>query len=305
MQSRAVRRRCALIGVCAVLVVTGSPASSHLPNAPVRALPVCAPAPPSSRPPDRSPSLDDPAACRAAPTRIVESAAPGALDRLREAGRLRAARGWERRTPPGYHHLGATTAGDWAGVSGRLTVRDATVRADTYDFVATRFMAKRHSETDDVAWLEAGWAETGWAGAGRQRIYTFDTNGRAWRFYDDYAVRDGDRVWLHLHAAADSVWQAWLWWGDRWNLLSAERLPIGAAAQLEQYVELYVDGHRPGWVSVPPVTVDNVRLRGAGDGPERFWRDDVSTYPSGERDERRGFCVDWTTRFDTWSAGAC
>ena len=54
---------------------------------------------------------------------------------------------------PGYHHLGATTDGGWSGVLGRLTVDDPGVRAGTFDFVATRFMAKASTATG-VKWLE-------------------------------------------------------------------------------------------------------------------------------------------------------
>jgi hypothetical protein len=54
------------------------------------------------------------------------------------------------------------------------------------------------------------------------------------------------------------------------------------------------------------VTVDNVRLRPAGGGSERYWRDDVSTLV-GDTARRRagGFCLNWVNRYDTWTAGDC
>jgi hypothetical protein len=209
---------------------------------------------------------------------------------------------------PGYHHLGATSAGGWTGVLGRLTVRDPGVRAGTYDFVAARFMAKRESG-GRIAWLEAGWAETGWSGEGRQRIYTYDTTRNTWTFHDQYRVRDGDQVWVHLHAdPAGSTWRAWLWWGDGWRLLAAVDLPLGPTAQVEQYVEVHVDSRRGGGrpevdgFPVPPVAVDNVHVRAGPDGALRRWGPDVPTTPGPERGR---YCVDWRQRFDTWTAGDC
>ncbi|GAA4438722.1 hypothetical protein GCM10023170_009410 [Phytohabitans houttuyneae] len=196
-----------------------------------------------------------------------------------------------------YHHLGAGTVGDWTGVVGRLTVRDPAVRAGTHDFVATRFMAKRESG-GRTAWLEAGWAETGWSGGGRQRVYTYDTDRRAWTFYNQYELTDGDNIWISVHTTRDGVWEAWLWWRDGWHLLTSLRL--GASrAQLEQYVEVHVDGD--GKVAVPRIAVDNVQVRD-GDAV-RYWREaDVRTASGGGSG---GYCLDWATRFDTWTAGTC
>ncbi|HYN92380.1 MAG TPA: hypothetical protein VES42_00820, partial [Pilimelia sp.] len=221
--------------------------------------------------------------------------------------------------PGGYHHLGVATSAQWAGVTGRMTVRDAAVRAGSWDFLATRFMAKRHVAGGEVFWLEAGWAETGWSGDGRQRVYTYDTNGRAWRFYDDYALRDGQQIWIGLHSDGDiglhsdgatglhsdgDRWQAWLWWDDRWNLLSAQHLPTGRTAQIEQYVEVHVDRADPVPLSVPPVNLDNVQLRDPDRDRLRYWRaGQVATTPTRTTDD--GYCLDWTTRYDTWSAGDC
>jgi hypothetical protein len=307
MRPKALARVCAIAGLGAV-VAFGAPASSHpTTTRSAERLPACAPAAASVRPPTGPAGLDDPTACRLL-TRVTESSGPPRENAPATGG---------ERSAAGYRHLGASTAGEWAGVSGRLTVSDPEVRAGTYDFVAARFMAKRRLDTGTVAWLEVGWAETGWSGGGRQRIYTYDTNGRTWRFYDEFPLSPGDQVWLDVHADADGVWQAWLWWDDRWNLLSAETLPIGATAQLEQYVELHADPKRPARLTVPPVAVAEVHLMapdgvgtqhdaGARHDGAHPWREDVDTLTGDAAQDRgAGLCLDWTTRYDTWSAGSC
>lgn len=176
-------------------------------------------------------------------------------------------------------------------------MRDTEVRAGTHDFVASRFLAKRESN-GRTAWLEAGWAETGWSGGGRQRVYTYDTNRGEWTFYDQYELADGDQIWISVHTKRDGVWEAWLWWRGGWHLLTNQRLGT-ERAQLEQYVEVHVDGD--GTVAVPRVTVDNVQVRD-GDAV-RYWREaDVRTASGGGSG---GYCLDWATRFDTWTAGSC
>jgi hypothetical protein len=166
-------------------------------------------------------------------------------------------------------------------------------------------MVKRDMGGGKIAWLEAGWAETGWAGSGRQRIYTFDTNTKSWHFYDQYTIKAGDRVWLDLHTDAGNVWQAWLWWNNRWNLLTTQKLPVGSSAYVEQYVEVHVDTARRARLTVPKVTVDNVQLRPVGGGGARYWRDDVATLTADNQQRAGGFCLDWVTRYDTWTAGDC
>jgi hypothetical protein len=211
-------------------------------------------------------------------------------------------------TPAGYHHLGANTSGEWSGISGRISVVNGSVRSRSYDFVASRFMVKRDLGAGNIAWLEAGWAETGWAGVGAPHIYTFNTNTKTWQFYNQYAIKQGDRVWLDIHSDTDGVWGAWLWWNNRWNLLTAQKLPIGASAYVEQYVEVHVDDSRPTRVDVPPVTVDNVQLKPAGGGEPRFWRADVPTLTGtgpGQQQRAGGFCLTWLNPYDTWTAGDC
>jgi hypothetical protein len=160
----------------------------------------------------------------------------------------------------GYAHLGAGSIGDWSGVLGRLTVRDTGVRVRTQDFVATRLMAKRESK-DKVVWLEAGWAETGWAGGGKQHVYTYDTNRNAWTFYDQYALADGDQIWISVHHGGKGVWEAWLWWRDAWHLLTSQKLAM-ERAQVEQYVEVHADGDTT--IEVPRIGVDNVQVKDGG-----------------------------------------
>jgi hypothetical protein len=285
-----------LTGLAAVLAF-GAPASSQLARK-AKDLPVCNPKSASTAPPAGPPKVTSARACRAGDKKVQKASGR----KTREAG---AAVGG--RSAPGYTHLGAGTADEWAGVSGRIAVTDSAVRRNTYDFVASRFMAKQPRADGGVEWLEAGWAETGWSGAGRQRIYTFDTNTWSWRFHDQYVLRPGDRIWLDLRAGTDGSWNAWLWWDNRWNLLASERLPLGRTAQIEQYVELHVDPRKPARVTVPPVTVDNVRL--LDDGDARMWRNDVDTLTDDDEPQGRGagggLCLNWITRYDTWSAGNC
>lgn len=258
-------------------------------------LPPCPPAKASTRAPTQQAGPNTIGACRAA-------------GHILESGVRLARRGEAAFTPSGYHHLGANTGNEWAGVSGRMSVVDGSVRPRSYDFVAGRFMAKRNLGRGSIAWLEAGWAETGWAQPGRQHIYTFNTNTKTWQFYDQYALRPGDKLWLDLRSNDGGWWSAWLWWGNRWNLLTAQRLPIGPTATVEQYVEVHVDAGRPGLVDVPPVMVDNVRLRPADGSAPRLWRDDVPTLTGSDpaqREHNGGFCLDWLTRYDTWTAGDC
>ncbi|MDI1461856.1 hypothetical protein QEZ54_12825 [Catellatospora sp. KI3] len=206
---------------------------------------------------------------------------------------------------PGYHHLGATSAGRWSGVLGRIEVRDTGVRPGTMDFVAARFMAKSGDGPADVAWLEAGWTETGWSGDGRQRVYTYDTNTSAWSFYDQYAVLPGERLWVYLQTEGDTErprWQAWLWWGDSWHLLAEQALPLTGRARIEQYVELHTDPAQPAALALPELSVDSVQLKDGPAGPLRPWQGDIPTTPGAPAD---GYCLRWLRPYDSWSARTC
>lgn len=284
MRLRSAARWCAFAGLTLAMFVA-APASSS-----TYRIPSCLPGPAPTRPPDRPAGLLTPQACHATPSQATESSF--------RADRLRGVAG-----AGGYRHLGAGTLGEWGGVSGRISVVNAPVRSGTYDFVAGRFMVKRDMGQGRIAWLEAGWTEAGWAGTDRQRIYTFDTNTKAWRFYDEYPIKPGDRVWVDIRLDPDGLWRAWLWWNNRWNLLSAQRLPIGSSGYVEQYVELYADPRRPARIGLPAVAVDNVRLHAPAGGTSRYWRDDVAT--GAAAGIPGAYCVSWITRYDTWIAGDC
>jgi hypothetical protein len=270
-----------------LLSFSAAPAAGGELPAPAEGLPACpADARESTTAPAALPTLDDPAACRARPSRVEPAATTGLP---------------VPRPGSSYHHLGATTVDEWGGVLGRLTVRDPAVRRGSHDFVAARFMAKRATGDGRVAWLEAGWAEAGWSGRGAQRIYTFDSEAMSWVFFDDYRIGDGDQVWIYLHGEP-RAWQAWLWWGERWQLLASPELPLGRGALLEQYLEVHRS--RPGRaLSVPPVVVDNVWVRAASDGRLERWR--AERVPTVAAPVATDYCLDWQSRYDTWSAGDC
>src|SRR5262245_56488089 len=103
------------------------PAASSTPS-----LPWCrTDQPASTHPPTAPPSLRSPKVCRARVS-LMQRAVVVPV--------------------PGYHHLGATTAGGWSGVLARLEVVDAQVRPDTFDFLAARVMAKADTG-NGIAWL--------------------------------------------------------------------------------------------------------------------------------------------------------
>jgi hypothetical protein len=291
---RNVARWCAPVVLIAALLADG-PASSASSTGPGDRLPACAAGAASTHAPTTPAGPDAPGACRADGP-ILESAVQ--LTEPADASF----------TPAGYHHLGANTSGEWSGVSGRISVVHGSVRPRSYDFVASRFMVKRDLGGGNIAWLEAGWAETGWAGVGGPHVYTFNTNTKTWQFYNQYAIKAGDRIWIDIHSDTDGVWGAWLWWNNRWNLLTAQKLPIGASAYVEQYVEVHVDDGHPTRVDVPTVTVDNVQLKPVGGGPSQYWRSDVPTLTGTGPDEQQrngGFCLNWINQYDTWTAGDC
>jgi hypothetical protein len=203
----------------------------------------------------------------------------------------------------GYHHLGATTVGTWSGVSGRLTVSDPGVRPGTFDFVAARFMAR---SADGTTWLEAGWSENGWLRDGKKRIYSYDTVRKRWTFYNQYPISPGDHVWIYVETTRGgnrgTHWSAWLWWGNKWRLLVNQALPIGAAATIEEYVEVYVDPAAGGAITLPAAGFDNVLLKDRH-GKTRYWRE--SAVPTGAGTGFGTYCLNWTSRFDTWTAATC
>jgi hypothetical protein len=202
----------------------------------------------------------------------------------------------------GYTHLGATTVGAWAGVSGELTVTDPAVRAGSFDFVAARFMAKQEIP-GGTRWLEAGWAEVGWSGAGRQRVYTFDTASQRWTFYDQFPLRPGDRIAITLTADPGGIWQATVRWHGTWYPLTSTRLPAGGRATIEEYVEVYRDPARPGApLAVPQVALSDVAVYAPGSAAHPWTDAGVPSYRGGTPN---GYCLTRRDAWTSWQAGTC
>jgi len=169
--------------------------------------------------------------------------------------------------------------------------------------VAARFMAR---SADGTTWLEAGWSENGWLRDGKQRIYTYDTARKKWTFYNQYPISPGDHVWIYVETTRGgnrgTHWSAWLWWEKKWRLLVNEALPIGAAATIEEYVEVYVDPSAGGAITLPAAGFDNVLLKDRH-GKTRYWRE--ADVPTGAGTGFGTYCLSWTSRFDTWTAATC
>jgi hypothetical protein len=257
-------------------------------------------APPSSTPPTTPPPDSTAGAgCVAEPT----STGGGTGSRPGDSADEQAHPAHTPEATTGYHHLGAITDSGWGGVMGQVTVRHTGVRSGSDDFVATRFMA-RGDVGGQTKWLEVGWSEAGWQSGG-PRLYTYDTNRNQWAYYGQYQVSDGMTIWLALDSDGatsngTTTWDAWLWWNDRWNLLTAQRLPIPASTNLEQFVEVYDDPARGGTFAVPPIAVSGVQVTPAGGGYQP-WTGGVGTN-SAPADT--GYCLAWRTPYDSWAAGS-
>ena len=181
--------------------------------------------------------------------------------------------------------LGANTGGEWSGVSGRISAH-GSILPPPYDFVA----GGSWSSGTWAAGTSPGWRRLGGNRLGRRRPSTSTRSTPTPRPGSSRPVRAaGDKVWLDLHSDSDGVWGAWLWWNNRWNLLTAQKLPIGTA-YVEQYVEVHVDASRPTRVDVPAVhrgqraaTARGARCRRSG-----------SNRPAAA--QRRASCLTWLTR---------
>jgi hypothetical protein len=240
------------------------------------------------------------------PTRVVpadQQVSPG--DGTADAGGTGPA-GRPGEDADGYRHLGAYSENDYAAVGATLQVRDTGVRRRSNDFVAARVMA-RADVAGRTRWIEAGWTEDGWLDDDAQHVYTYDSTGGDWTYYDQYPVHDGDRISVVVEsgpaANGGTTWRAYLWWDNRWNLLAAPTLPFGPRAQLEQYVEVYVDPRRGGRYPVPGVAVSGTIVVADPGGDAVPWRDPA--VPTDTSPAYPGYCVSWQERFDSWSAGTC
>lgn len=324
--SRLPARWAALLLVLGVSAAAPLPATAGTPR-PVAAvaagdeLPTCPPAGTTAprRPPTAPPG---PGACRAAPTRVVP-ARPVPATRVAPAdpgssgghwapagggpsGGSAGLAGRPGEDADGYRHLGAYSENDYAAVGATLQVRDTGVRRRSNDFVAARVMA-RADVAGRTRWIEAGWTEDGWLDDDAQHVYTYDSSGGDWTYYDQYPVHDGDRISVVVESGpavnGGTTWRAYLWWDNRWNLLAAPTLPFGPRAQLEQYVEVYVDPRRGGRYPVPGVAVSGSVVVADPGGDAVPWRDPA--VPTDTSPAYPGYCVSWQERFDSWSAGTC
>ncbi|MFD0595461.1 hypothetical protein ACFQZ4_26615 [Catellatospora coxensis] len=115
----------------------------------------------------------------------------------------------------------------------------------------------------------------------------------------------GDKLWLHLQTEAGGEqpsWQAWLWWGDRWNLLTSRPLPLSGQAEIEQYVEVHADPADPGTVTIPRLAIDNVQLKTSPDAGLRPWNAEVPTSPGADF---ATYCLDWRVPYTSWTTTTC
>lgn len=206
----------------------------------------------------------------------------------------------------GYHHLGAQSSEQLAMVRPRLGVTNPGVRRGTWDFVASRVMAKE-DYNGSTRWLEAGWAEVGWRNDD-QYVYTFDTRDNEWKFYDQYNLASGSRFFAQIDSDSasttrDTNWRAWIWWNNAWNRLSVISLPIYREAFMEEYVEVYRDPNVAGHFNLPSSDIDNVQVKESPSSSAVFWRNPpISTL---EGSSIAPYCLTWDVKYDDFRAASC
>jgi hypothetical protein len=171
------------------------------------------------------------------------------------------------------------------------------------DFVATRVMAKEDFD-GQTHWIEAGWAENG-ERDNDQYVYTWDTNDRYWKFYEQYNLQDGMQIWITIDSEQSSTrsawWRAWIWWNNAWNQLSREPLPIYDEAYMEEYIEVYNDPSDPDHLFLPRIDFDSVQVKLKPTGTAVYWtQPPVGTSPGSAIDP---YCLIWDVRYNDFYSG--
>lgn len=137
---------------------------------------------------------------------------------------------------PDNHWLGIQTNNvtPWA-MYGALNVANPQVDHSTTDYVAQRFLIK---SCDATQWLEVGWAEVGWR-SDAQYIYTYNSKNKQWKFYDQYPISSGARVWFQIFDAGGGLWAADIWWNGGWWRLETVNPGSGMGCAGELYSEIH------------------------------------------------------------------
>lgn len=123
------------------------------------------------------------------------------------------------------------------GIYAALTVTDTRVPRNSSQYLSQRVLAKSCDRND---WFEIGWVEAGWRD-NKQYIYTHDTPGSGWTFYDQYALSPGQRIYVQIvQSPTDAgLWQVYLWWNGSWQLLretfNTDWLGCGGELMVDRY----------------------------------------------------------------------
>lgn len=147
--------------------------------------------------------------------------------------------------PIGYSSaswLGAQTNGfSGAGMFGALNVINTSVRHDgATDYLSQRFLIK---SCDSQRWFEFGWAEVSWRSEG-QSIYLYDSATRQWRFFDQFPIGPGTRLYFQATHVGGWDYVVDVYWNGVWNQLGVFNLGEGLGCGNELFVEKYAP--RPG-----------------------------------------------------------
>ncbi|MEO8293314.1 MAG: hypothetical protein ABI635_09260 [Actinomycetota bacterium] len=192
-----------------------------------------------------------------------------------------------------YHHNGQQTADNFQGGWGTFKVKDVTSLGhpgNGTQFLADRILVKKTTSPTacedpnaTVRWAETGWSEASWR-SNTRFVYTWGTTDCMWRYYDEYALTDGNFYsWRVFRLSGGGLRTALLWDGT-WNVLNDYNGPdcFNAAGDVavcavEDYVEIYtaVDNNHPDWTGT--IGNKNLQLRKFNDSwiP---WGSGVTTY---------------------------